>query len=178
MLKIYSFLSICLFMLPLATSAQTAQVGFAAKVNGEGIGRARLQASVDATLQRQGTNYGAITDPSRFKALQQQVLDQLIAQELLWQEARRKEIVVTDKELADAVIKVKDQFPSEQDFRTRIQRGGFTEETYTEDLKRQLSVRRMIEQDVAGGITVSDKDVDDFYNANSEKMKQPEEVRS
>ncbi|MDH3378514.1 MAG: hypothetical protein OEQ39_16365 [Gammaproteobacteria bacterium] len=67
----------------LAVSAAEAQISeFAAKVNDTGISRARLQASVDATINERGISYGGITQPDFFKRIQTQVLAGSAAQGL------------------------------------------------------------------------------------------------
>lgn len=150
----------------------------AAKVNGAGIARARLQHSMDAMLQQQGVDAGAMRDLGQYEAAQRRVLDVLISQELLWQEAKNKDFVAADGDVEAAVGRAKERFPSEQEFLTQIGQSGFTAESYAEDLKRQLSVRRMVDADIVPGISVDDKEVDDFYAANPDQMKMPEEIRA
>jgi peptidyl-prolyl cis-trans isomerase C len=160
------------------TLAQVPVSDFAATVNGAGISRAKLRAQIDITMQQRGMSYGGFKSPEIFDEIQKEVLDQLIAQELLWQEAERREHVAAEEEVDQVLTEIKTNFDSEQAFLFRIEAGGFTGETYREDLKHQISVRHMVIEDIAAGITVSDDEISEFYNENQERMKPPLEIRA
>jgi len=162
--------------LALISTAPAHSVQLAARVNGAGIPKDRLETSVNAHLNRQGANYQFMTQPSQYKAVRHQVLDVLIGQELLWQEARTRNLVVSPADVEQALARVKGRFRSEQEFYLHIRQTGFTEATYSEDLKHQLSVRRLIQEAIAPGVTVTDPDIDAFYAANADKMQRPEQV--
>jgi len=148
----------------------------AARVNGVGIPRDRLEASVNAYLNQQGRGFQFMTHPNQYKTVRGQVLEVLIGQELLWQRAQAKNLVVSSEEVERALARVKDNFNSEDKFRLKIQQAGFTEATYAEDLKKQLSVRRLILETVVPGVTVTDQEIDAFYAANADEMRRPEQV--
>ena len=161
-----------------AANAWAQLVGPAVTVNGEPISREKVQAQVDHLVNQRGLGSGGMTQPETYKQIMQEVADQLIVQELLWQEAQRLEIIVED-EIVDARLQeMKSGFDREMDFLFRIQEGGFTEETFREDIRQQESVQRMISQGVSSGISVSDEDVEYFYNTNIEQMQKPVEVHA
>jgi peptidyl-prolyl cis-trans isomerase C len=163
--------------LVLAAAAHAAAGQFAATVNGVGIPRDRLEASVNAYLAGQGRGYQFMTQPAQYKEVRRQVLDALIAQELLWQEAREKKLAASAGEVDQQLARIRESFPSPENFKSELMIGGFTEATYAEHVRRQLSVQRLIREEIAEGVTVSDEEIDDFYRANLEKMRRPEEVR-
>lgn len=148
-------------------------VGPAVTVNGEPISREKVQAQVDHLITQRGMNYGGITQPNDFKQYQQEVVDQLIVQELLWQEAKRRDFVVDDEFVDARLQEMKSGFEREVEFLFRIEEGGFTEETYREDIRQQVSVQRMISQGISSGIAISDEDVEHFYNTNIDQMQKP-----
>ncbi|MHC4089363.1 MAG: peptidylprolyl isomerase [Planctomycetota bacterium] len=162
--------------LALGAAAPVGAQQLAARVNSAGIHKDRLEASVNAYLNRQGANYQFMTHPNQYKAVRSQVLDVLIGQELLWQEARTQNLVLNPEAVEQALAQAKRRFKSEQEFRLQIQQDGFTEATYAEDLKRQLSVRRLVQEAIAPEVTVPDQDIDAFYAANADKMQRPAQV--
>jgi parvulin-like peptidyl-prolyl isomerase len=164
------------FCLALGTAVSAGAEQLAARVNGAVISRDRLQTSVNAYLKRQGTGFQFMTQPGQYKAVRGRVLDVLIGQELLWQHAQARDLVATREEVERTLAALKDNFESDQKFRLKIQQAGFTEATYAEDLKKQLSVRRLIQEDIVPGVTVTDREIDAFYVANGEKMRRPEQV--
>jgi peptidyl-prolyl cis-trans isomerase C len=171
-------LAITLAALALAWTAQAQISQYAVTVNDEGITRTFIQAQVDTLVNQRGINYGGITQPDAYKQMQREVVEQLIAQELLWQEAQRREFVADDEMVDARLEQIKAEFDSPLAFRFKIEESGFTETSYREDVTRKLSVQRMITDGIAPGISVSDEEVEDFYNENLERMQRPPEVHA
>lgn len=158
------------------SAAQAAELGLAAKVNGGGITRARLQSSLDASMRQGNLNYGGVTQPQHYKQLQRQVLEQLIAQELLWQEAKKQGFIATPAEVDKALEQVRKRYPSEQAYSLDLERNGFTTESRREDLKRHMSVRHWVRETIAKDVTVSDEEIHDYHVANRARFVEPEQV--
>ena len=81
--------------------------GPVATVNGVEISRSKLEAQVNHTINQRGMGSGGITQPGTYKTIQQEMLQQLIVQELLWQEAQRRDFVVNDEEVEQQLQKMK-----------------------------------------------------------------------
>lgn len=164
----------------LAASAVLSAQGFgpAATVNGVEISRTKMQAQVDHLVNQRGLGSGGITQPGTYKKIQQEVMDQLIVQELLWQEAQQREFIVSDEDVDEQLEKMKSGFESEMAFLFKIKEGGFTEETYREDIRQQRSAQRMVSEGILPSIEISDEEVQGFYDANIDKMSMPEQVRA
>jgi peptidyl-prolyl cis-trans isomerase C len=167
-----------LILLVFAGSAWAQLFGPAVTINGENISRDKLQAQVDHMINQRGLNSGGITQPAVFKQIQQEVVDQLIVQQLLWQEAKRRNFIVEDEFVDTRLQEMKSGFDTEQAFQFKIQAGGFTEETYREDIRQQVSVQRMISEGIAPGISISDEEVEIFYEANMDQMQRPVAVHA
>lgn len=151
----------------------------AATVNGVAIGQDRLQASLDAYMRRNKVGAGGVFDPKFYNNMRKQVLDVLIAQELLWQEAKARGLVASDEETRAALDQIRTQAGSESAFATTLHEGGFGDEAaFAEDLKRRLSVQKLIAADIVPSIEVSEAEVREFYEANAERFVQPEQIRA
>jgi peptidyl-prolyl cis-trans isomerase C len=150
----------------------------AARVNGVVINRSELDKSYNSFIQQRGMDTGMISDPNRYKQVQMEVLDGLIARELLWQEAKKKKYVAKDEDVEQAMDAVKSKFPSEDEFNLRLAQTGYTQEDYKEFLRQQLSVRELVQKDIAKGLEVSDDEVHGYYESNPEQFKAPEQVRA
>ncbi len=171
-------LAVTLALIALACTAEAQISPYAVTVNDEGITRAFLQAQVDTLINQRGMNYGGITQPDAYKQIQREAVEQLIAQALLWQEAQRREFVADDEMVDARLEQIKGEFDSPLAFQFKIEEGGFTETSYREDVKRKLSVQRMIADGIVPEISVSDEEVENFYNTNPEKMQRPPEVHA
>ena len=152
--------------------------GPAATVNDVEISRMKVEAQVNHQVNSRGKGSGGITQPGTYKKIQQEVLDQLIVQELLWQEAQKRDFVVSDADVDAQLDKMKSGFESEMAFSFKIEEGGFTEATYREDIRQQRSAQRMVSEGILPTIEISDEEVQEFYDANIDKMRIPEQVRA
>ena len=152
--------------------------GLRATVNGIEISRSKVQAQVDHLVNQRGLGSGGMTQPGEYKKIQQEVVDQLIVQELLWQEAQRRDFVVNDAEVDEQLDKMKSGFDSEMAFLFKIKEGGFTEEAYREEIRQQRSAQLMVAEGILAEIDITDGQIQEFYDANIDKMSMPEEVRA
>ena len=169
-------LLVLLFSAGFEASAGT--IGVAATVQGEEIKEAKLQSAVEDYLGQQGAAIGAIRDPKRYHAIREQVLDVLIAQELLWQAAKTDKVVVENAEVDLAYKRYQEQFDDEMSFNIKLEEEGFTQATFRESLKQQLSVQKWIDEFVYKDLAVTDADVHTFYVENKQKLVEPEKVRA
>ena len=125
--------------------------GIAARVNGISISMAQFERYFEEWLVESGKNVGAIRAPALYKRFRREALAELLDEELLGQEAKRAHVVASRKQVDEAVARLNAQFPSRDAYLRRLRRAGFTEATYAEHLKQQLSVRLWIEREFGSG---------------------------
>ena len=159
-------------------AAQAQDFNVVAKVNGEGITRDRLQSSVDVSMEQSGFNYGGVTQPRQLKRLQRQALEQLIAQALLWQRAQQEGFVASAEEVDAAVAAARQGYPSEQAYLNALARDAFTAESFREDLRQKISVRKWAHATLADQVQVSEAEVHEYYVANQARFAQPEQINA
>jgi len=167
-----------LLLVCLATVVNAQGFGPAVTINGVEIPRSKVQAQADHLINQRGIGSGGITQPSAYRKIQEEVIEQIVVQELLWQEAQRRGTVIGDEKVDQEVAKLKSSFDSELAFTFKIEEGGFTEKTFRENIRQQMSVQHMIANDITEGITVDDAAVEAFYNENLEQMAVPERVHA
>ncbi len=152
--------------------------GLAARVNGGEISRERLERYFEEDLQEKGRLVAGIRSPEAFKSMKRKALDELVDRELLWQEAERRKRVVPQKEVEAAMARFRAQVPDPARRRLQLERGGFTEQGYAEYVRHELSIRRLVELDLAPKAKVTPAEVHAFYEANLDRYTQPAEVRA
>jgi parvulin-like peptidyl-prolyl isomerase len=165
-----------LLLLLLGTSAHGQAVGVVARVNGADIEVRAFERRVQEYLQAQHTNVGAIRNPEKYRRIQREVLDRMIGEELLWQEASRRDVVATDADVEAAVADIAERFGSVEKFRMRLAIDGWTEAEYAGRIRREVSTRNFVEQALLAGVSVSDTEIHGFYIDNPEQMRRPEQV--
>jgi hypothetical protein len=155
-------------------AAAAADGELAARVNGAGIRRERLDRYFDERLAEAGRHVAAIRSPDAFKRLKREALDELVERELLWQEARRTKHVAPEEEVRAAMAAFREQVPDPARRRLDLERSGFTEETYAEYVQRELSIRRYVARELEPKVKVTQADIRAFYEANGDLFGEPD----
>ncbi|HUI50632.1 MAG TPA: SurA N-terminal domain-containing protein [Terriglobales bacterium] len=106
-------------------------------------------------------------EPSQEEALSLKlnVVDQLINNEILLERAKKLNLEASDGEVEDKFTELKSPF-TEDEFQRQLKARGMTVDDLKRDLRRQLSIQKLLNREVAAKITITDQDVADFYNAN------------
>jgi peptidyl-prolyl cis-trans isomerase C len=157
--------------------ARAEEHGLAARVNGRPVSRERLERYFEDYALEKRRNIAGIRSPEALKQLKREALDGLIEQELLWQETERRKVAASQQEVDAAMATLRSQFRSPEALRRRLERGGFTEQTYAEWVKRQLSIRQLVERDIISKVTVPDEEVHALYESRPDLFSHPERVR-
>jgi parvulin-like peptidyl-prolyl isomerase len=139
--------------------------GVAARVNGVEISSERLERYLEEVGGAR--DFLSMSDPGVFKRKKREALEQLVEQELLWQEARRRDAVAPQEEVEAALAQLRARFASDAAYLGRLERAGFTASTYAEYVRRLLSIQRLVERDVAPTLSVTDEEVRAFLEARS-----------
>ena len=178
--RVSSFVLLLLFMamttFALAEETQP-PTDKAALVNGTVITQAELDSQMKVVMDRLRAS-GRLPDVSQLDQIRSQVLQNLIARELLYQESQKKGIKISEEEVNKQLITLKAQFPNEAEFNNALIRMNLTEVSIKEKLERDLALKKLIEDEIAPKVTVSDSDIRAFYENNPETFKQPERVKA
>lgn len=151
------------------------EVGVAARVNGVEISSFRLERHFEDYLKAQGRNVGAIRNPSVFKRLKREALDQLIDKQLLWEEAMRRGIEVDPEEVRKVRAAVVKTFVTEEAFIRRITDAGFDDASYEQYLRQEIAGNQVL-QELIGQVEVSDTEIRQTYEQNRDRFERPAQV--
>jgi len=149
----------------------------AAVVNGTIITQAELDSQMKVVMDRLKAS-GRLPEVSQLDQIRSQVLENLIARDLLYQESQKKGIKISEEEVNQQLIKLKAQFPNEAEFNNALNRMDLTEASIKEKLERDLALKKLIEDEIAPKVTVSDSEIRAFYENNPATFKQPERVKA
>ncbi len=111
-------------------------------------------------------------DEKTFDILRRLVLENLIDNELLYQEAQARRIRVPTREVESEVERIRAQFPSESEFRRYLEYQGLTLSTLRESVRRELAIRKLTESLVAD-LPVPDEDVEKYYQEHQDLFTTP-----
>jgi len=106
-------------------------------------------------------------EPSLEESLSQKlnVLDELINNEILLEKAKKLNLEASDGEVEDKFTELKSPY-TEDEFQRRLKDQAMTVEDLKQELRRQLSVQKLLNREVVAKISITDQDIADFYNAN------------
>jgi peptidyl-prolyl cis-trans isomerase SurA len=132
-----------------------------ARVNSKDIQRADVEKYFRTRVNAQGPA------PSQEEAssLKLSILDELVNNEILLERAAKLGLLASDAEVEDKFTESKSPY-TEEEFQRKLQAGGITVDDLKNDLRRQLSVQKLLNREVVAKISISDQDVIDFYNKN------------
>src|SRR5208337_3132903 len=106
-----------------------------------------------------------------FKENEISFLENLIDLKLQLQEAAKVEITTTDADVAAAVKNIKNKYSmTDEIFNETIKKDGFTLETYQKKLREQITVSRVVDQEVRSKILVTERDIDVYLAGNKDAV--------
>ena len=149
----------------------------AARVNGEEISEFRLERYFAEFLEDQGRAVGNIRNPKAYKQLRQKALEALIDKELLWQEAVKRGVVISDTEVQSQVEQTRQAIGGPEVFARRLQDAGFDEASFTEYTRRELAAQRIFADLIQVG-QPDEQQVRAFYQEHRADMGRPEEIQA
>src|SRR5438128_6391688 len=152
-----------LFLLPLAGCGNPAQPSpdVWATVNGTDIKRE----AVDKYYRTRVSPEGQEPSQEESLSLKLNILDELINNEILLERAKKLSLEASDGEVEDKFTEFKSPY-TEDEFQRQMKDRGFTVDDLKRDLRRQLSIQKLINKEVVAKVTITDQDVTDFYNQN------------
>jgi peptidyl-prolyl cis-trans isomerase SurA len=102
------------------------------------------------------------------------LLDQLIGEEIMLGKARALKVAVPDSAVDSAYNDTKKDMTDDA-FNKELSARNLTAVDVREGLRRELTMQKVIEQEVTSKITVSEQDITDFFNANRAQFNLPED---
>ena len=160
------------------TAEKAAADGIVAKVNGVGLSQSEFNRSWEFFLQRSGIPAGHADKDGKVLELRKQVLDQLIDEELLFQEAKNLKMLAGKDAVDVEIEKARSQFPTPEAFQEALAQNKLTEEGLRTVFNRNLSIQAFVEKKLAKEVAVSDAEVHDFYTGNKDKFDVPEQAHA
>jgi peptidyl-prolyl cis-trans isomerase SurA len=132
-----------------------------AVVNGKEIKRADVDKYYRTRVNPEGQ------EPSQEEALSLKlnVLDELINNEILLERAKKLNLEASDGEVEDKFTELKSPF-TEDEFQRQLKERNVSVSDLKSDLRRQLSITKLLNREVVAKISITDQDVAEFYNAN------------
>jgi len=156
--------------------AMSADSEIVARVNGDPVTRAQFDRMVanPLTLQQAQRELG-IEEPDR-KVLERLAMRNLIHLRLLVQEASRRKISVTPKELDDAVTDLRRRFDGLKEFGAWVKEQGLNDPELFETVRTDMLANR-VAAELAERVSVSEEQAQQYFEAHRDDLIIGAEVR-
>ncbi len=145
-------------------------------VNGQPISKSQLdqlltQAKVTYKNQKRAFPKAGTAE---YAALQTQAITFLVQRSEFAQEAKKMGIKVTDQQVEDRLTQIKKQYfkSDPKKYLAQLAQQGLTDSQVRDDLRAQL-ISEAIFAKVAGSVTVTDKQIADYYDKNKTQYHTP-----
>ena len=138
----------------------------AASVNGKNI----MLAEVERGISQQSSGKQSQLSQLELAQARLQVLDSLIQREVLFQRAEREKLLPTEEQITAAINQQKQQSGmTDEDFQKSLSQQNITMETLREEARKDVAIKNLQDK-YSGKISISDKEVEDFYNNNRQRF--------
>jgi parvulin-like peptidyl-prolyl isomerase len=146
----------------------------AATVNGTAIKMEDVERAVKQQAQGQESRLSQL----ELTGARLQVLQSLVEQEVMYQKAQKENAVPTDDQVNAEINKRKvDSRLSAEEFNKQMTAAGLNEQSYREQVKRELAIQQLVDK-ITGRIEApSDSEIEAFYKGNPEMFVKKRGVR-
>lgn len=108
----------------------------------------------------------------------QKLLNQLIEDRLVYQEAVNQKVEVDQAEVDRAVAEFKKRFPNEMAMEEVLREQGLALTDLKERFRKQAMIRQLHNMEIRSKIVVSPKEIEEFYQKNPEKFSSRERLKT
>lgn len=115
----------------------------ALRVNGVEISQLRVERYFAEYLEDQGRALTSIRSPSLYQRLREQAVEQLIAKELLWQEARRRGIEVDEAQVQTRIGQLRRAFPDADAYDRALANAGFDAASFADYTRHEIAAQQV-----------------------------------
>jgi peptidyl-prolyl cis-trans isomerase SurA len=141
----------------------------AATVNGRII----TYADLDKQYQAQFMSSSEKPSSDQMEIQKLEVLRTLVDNEIMLQRAEKLGLMATDADVESRFAELRAPYTLEE-FQKQLAARKMTADDMKAQLKRDLSITKLFNKEITSHISISDKDVTDFYNSNKSSFNFPE----
>jgi parvulin-like peptidyl-prolyl isomerase len=160
-----------------------------AVVNNDAITEKDLSDSLRMTRVQLSREYKGKELDAKIESMKKDLLQQLIEQRLILQEASsiledaRKakdtyaifRLEVKKDKIEGQIAEIKKRYPSDEEFQNDLNKEGLTQADIENRIKEQLLTENVVDYWVKGQVAIRPEEVTDFYNKNSKEFETGEE---
>ncbi len=153
------------------------------RVNNDVITKAEFDKAIDKEIDNSpfkafggASNFVKSDDNVMYLIYKEKVTKELIIKSLLDAEIAKRGIKVTDEDIKAEMKSIIDKVGSKDELSKLLKQRGVSNSEFTEDLKTQIRIKKLINS--LASIKISDSDAEKYYKKNISLFKHGEQVRA
>lgn len=149
----------------------------AVTVNGVAITEKQLEAEIEKIVEKRPPAYVG----KNSEQIRQQVLDGMIARNLVDERIKQANIVATEEEVLARINQIAAQQKlSLDEFKAMLQNRGLNFDRWKQQMQFEMEIKfqKLIEAEMGDKLNVTENDANNFYSANPQQFQVPEQVRA
>jgi peptidyl-prolyl cis-trans isomerase SurA len=132
-------------------------------------GRKIFRSDVDKYYENQISSAQEQPAGEQATSLRLSILHQLIEDEIVMQRAEKLGLLATDEEVDRKYTEIRSPL-SEEEFAQQLKERKITLADFKREIRRSITVEKVMNKEVASKINVTDQDVNDYYNAHKSEF--------
>lgn len=170
--KLFLVLSILLLALALAGCGGLPKSAVA-EVDGKVITREDLDKAIEELKNQYGDSLPT-SDSPEYAELQKQVAERLVNEEMLWFEADKMDITVSDEKINEQIDLYKEQSGGEDAFNQTLEENNVSIDRLKDQVRKSLLFQDLYAEVTKDAPPVTDEQALKYYNENPTQFEQPE----
>ncbi|NIO04475.1 MAG: hypothetical protein GTN74_07620, partial [Proteobacteria bacterium] len=114
-------------------------------------------------VERMFSKRGKPLSDSQVSEVKKEVLESLINRELLYQESAKENVDIAQATVDERLSKLKKRFADEAEFQRALSQMNLSEMSLKAQLKREMAIQQLIDEKIAGKVSVSDEESKTYY---------------
>ncbi|MBQ7764921.1 peptidylprolyl isomerase [bacterium] len=153
------------------------------QVNDKIITKSQFEKALDKEIDNSmfknfggASNFVKSDENFMYSVFKEKVVKELIIKSLLDSEIEKRGIKVTDEDIKAEMKSIVDKVGSKDELNSLLKQRGVSSSEFTEDLKTQIRIKKLISS--ISDIKITDADAEKYYKNNPDKFKHQEQVRA
>ena len=147
-----------------------------AVVNDEVVTETDLDEALASGIDELKKEYSGDELKAKTEEARKELLNQMIENKLILQEAKKDNITADDSEVESRLRDVKSRFPSEDVFYAEVEKSGVSTEVLKKRYRDNIMMTKLVDHEVRGKVVVTVTEIESYYKKHAEELKAPESV--
>ncbi len=145
-----------------------------AEVDGKVITREDLDFAIQDYKQQFGEQSVPAEGTPEYQQLEKQIVSRLVDEEVLWAEAEKMGLEVTEEEINAKVDTAEQQVGGEEALQKKLDEAGMTLDRYKENVRKSLLFQKIYPEVTKDVPEITDEEARAYYDANPQEFQKPE----